>query len=127
MRGRFAGFILFVGAALWPTWVSALTAGGHNSQHHCEIANPAKLPAAVGGASFICSEIERAVAAAAPTVRYSASVSVISSSRLSTVLVVNGRTLPDQNFAVMDRELNPESIRHFAEALANEVAKAARE
>lgn len=51
----------------------------------------------------------------------------MSSSRLSAVLIVNGRTLPDQNFAVMDRELSPDSIRRFAQALALEVAKAAKE
>jgi len=51
----------------------------------------------------------------------------MSSSRLLAVLVVNGRTLPDQNFAVMDRELSPDSIRRFAQALAIEVAKAAKE
>lgn len=43
------------------------------------------------------------------------------------MLVVNGRTLPDQNFAVMDRELNQDSIRRFAGALATEVAKIAKE
>ena len=95
--------------------------------HRCEIADAAKLPRALGGAQAICSEIERAVAAAAPTARYSASVRVLSSSRLSAVLVVNGRTLPDQNFAVMDRELNQDSIRRFADALATEVAKSAKE
>ena len=46
---------------------------------------------------------------------------------LGTILVVNGRTLPEQNFAVMDRELNPGAIRRFAESLAGEVAKAAKE
>jgi hypothetical protein len=41
--------------------------------------------------------------------------------------MVNGRKLPEQNFAVMDRDLNPGSIRRFAESLAREVAKAAKE
>ena len=47
-------------------------------------------------------------------------------SRLSAVLVVNGRTLPAQNFAVMDSGLDMASIRRFAAALAGEVAKAAK-
>jgi hypothetical protein len=38
--------------------------------------------------------------------------------------VVNGRTLPEQKFAVMDRDLNPASIQRFAQSLATEVAKA---
>jgi hypothetical protein len=42
------------------------------------------------------------------------------------VLVVNGRTLPEQKFAVMDRELNSTSIERFADSLADQVAEAAR-
>lgn len=89
--------------------------------------NASSLPRASGGSEAVCREIERAIAAAAPTARYRASIKVMSSSRLLAVLVVNGRTLPDQNFAVMDRELSPDSIRRFAQALAIEVAKAAKE
>lgn len=91
------------------------------------MANGSNLPQASGGTEAVCSEIEHAIAAAAPTARYRASINVMSSSRLSAVLVVNGRTLPDQKFAVMDRELSPDSIRRFAQALAIEVAKAAKE
>jgi hypothetical protein len=43
------------------------------------------------------------------------------------VLVVNGQRMPEQNFAVMDRELSPGSIQRFAEALATEVAKVVKE
>lgn len=104
-----------------------MSMGGHEQQRRCEVINASALPQASGGSQALCHEIERAIAAAAPTARYSASVKVVSSSRLSTVLIVNGRTLPDQKFAVMDRDLSPDSIRRFAEALAVEVAKAAKE
>ena len=125
MRGRVAGFIFFVAALASPS-AGAMSASRHASQRHCDVANSAKLPAEAG-ANLICTEVERAVAAAAPKVRYSVQVQVVSSSRLSATLVVNGRTLPEQNFAVMDRELNPGSIRRFAESLASEVAKAVKE
>ena len=126
MRGRVAGFILLVGAALAPACAAPMSAGAQ-PRGRCIVESAAKLPGAAGGADAICREIERAVASAAPTARYSVAVKVVSSSRLSAVLVVDGRTLPEQNFAVMDRELNPGAIRRFAESLAGEVAKAAKE
>ena len=85
-----------------------------------------KLPARSGGAAAVCSEIERAVASAAPKVRYSADVRVLSKSRLSAALVVNGRALPEQKFAIMDSELDAGAIKRFAASLANAVAEAAR-
>lgn len=97
------------------------------SQGPCRVDHAAKLPPASGGASALCHEVERAISAAAPGVRYSASIRVLSPSRLSAVLIVSGRTLPEQNFAVMDRDLTPDSIRRFADALAIAVAKAAKE
>jgi hypothetical protein len=59
-------------------------------------------------------------------VRFTADVKVVSSSMLAANLVVNGRALPEQKFAVMDRELGQSSINRFASSLAAEVAKAAR-
>jgi hypothetical protein len=44
---------------------------------------------------------------------------------LTASLVVNGRRLPEQKFAVMDRELGESSINRFADAIAAEVAKSA--
>lgn len=128
MRGKFfATIMLLAGARLATVAVPAMSENGAAPPRRCEVANAARLPAASGGAQAICSAIERAVAAASPTAQYSAKVTVQSSSRLSAVLVVEGRSLPEQNFAVMDRDLNPSSIGHFAEALAREVAKAAKE
>jgi hypothetical protein len=42
------------------------------------------------------------------------------------LLTVNGRILPEQKFAVMDRDLNPQSIERFAQSLAAVVAKTAK-
>ena len=107
--------MLFVGAALAPACGAPMSASAGQSGGRCVVESALKLPAASGGADAICREIERAVAAAAPTTRYMAKVTVVSVSRLSAVLIVNGRSLPEQNFAVMDRELNPGSIRRFAD------------
>lgn len=127
MRGSCGVFIMFVAAMAAPACSAPMSTPAPGAHNGCHVADAAKLPAAAGGAQAVCREIERAIAAASPTTRYSADIAVRSSSRLSAVLVVNGRTLPEQNFAVSDRELNPESIRRFAEALASEVAKAAKE
>jgi hypothetical protein len=57
-------------------------------------------------------------------VAYRAEVRALSASRLSATLTVNGRVLPEQNFARMDRELDRPAFERFAEALAEQVAKA---
>lgn len=93
---------------------------------HCHVLAGEKLRAASGGSAAICAAVEKAIASTAPDVRYSVEVNVLSPSRLAATLVVNGRTLPEQKFAVMDRDLNPASIERFAQSLATEVAKAAK-
>jgi hypothetical protein len=91
---------------------------------HCRVVDGGKLPPASGGAAALCAAIERAMAEHAPGVAVSAEVQVLSSSRLSAVVIANGRTLPAQNFARMDRELDGSAFERFAEALAAEAAKA---
>jgi len=97
-----------------------------NSARGCRVVHGERLPADAGSANALCSAVERAIAARAPHVRYSAEVRVLSKSALSATLVANGRTLPEQQFAVSDRNLNSKSIERFAAAMAEEVAKAAK-
>lgn len=66
------------------------------------------------------------MAARAPKVRYTAEVRVLSKSALAALIVANGKALPEQQFAVSDRNLNPLSIKRFAEGLADEVVKVAK-
>ena len=89
----------------------------------CRIVDGGKLPEESGGPAALCSAIERAAAARAPGVAYTVEVKVLSSSRLAATLTSAGRTLPEQNFAVMDRELNGGSFERFAAALADQLAK----
>ena len=103
-------------AMLVPAHAEAMNRSGS-----CTIAAGDKLPAAVGGTDAVCSEIHRAIAAVAPNVSYTADITV-----LSATLVVNGRSLPAQKFAIMDRELSRSAIARFAHSLAAEVAKAAK-
>lgn len=109
-----------------PTSAVAMNAAGPKSASHCRVVASEKLPAASGGPDAICSAIEKAVAGAAPNVRFSAEVTVLTPSMLSTSLHVEGRSLPEQKFAVMDRELNEASIRRFANSIAATVARAAK-
>jgi hypothetical protein len=96
-----------------------------NHDRPCHVLGGEKLLKGRVDANAICAEVERAVAAAAPNARYTAQVKVLPRSQLSASLVVNGRSLPEQHFAVMDAELNLGSIKRFAQSLAAEVAKAA--
>jgi len=122
MRGIVSGVILLVGAGVVPGYVAPVSAAAPR----CHVINGAKLPPA-SGADLICAEIERAVAARAPRAHYTVTVTVRSPSRLSALAMVNGQPLPEQNFAVMDQELNPASVRRFAGALASEIAKVVKE
>ena len=92
---------------------------------HCTITGEEHLPASVGGAAGLCAIMDRAITARVPSVRYSAQVKVLPRSRLSAVLVVDGHALPEQRFAVMDRELNAASVQRFADALAEQASDAA--
>jgi hypothetical protein len=126
MRGRFATLVFLFAAALSSASAPAMSAAAHKPIGRCTVIGGEKLPAASGGTSAICAEVERAIAGLAPTARYSAEVRVLSSSRLAATLVVNGRKLPEQRFAIMDRELNAGAVHRFAQSLAAEVARAAK-
>ena len=56
----------------------------------------------------------------------SAEVRELSPSRLAATLVVNGKTLPEHKFAVMDSSLSPEAVERFAHSLALAAADAAK-
>jgi hypothetical protein len=118
----FAGTLMSAACAAGAATMSATHENGPPS---CRVVGAEKLPKDSGGAASICSAIERAIAAAAPKVRYTAEVRVISRSALAVNVEVDGRKLAEQHFAVMDRNLNPGSIKRFAEAVGAEVAKAA--
>jgi hypothetical protein len=103
-----------------------MSAAGKEAQRSCRVVAGEKLLAGAGGADALCAQVKKAIAAAAPKARYAAKVTVMPRSRLSTSLVVNGRALPDQKYAVMDSELGPETIQRFAEGIATAVADAAK-
>jgi hypothetical protein len=92
----------------------------------CRVVQGEKLPAEVGGPAAVCASIERAIATRAPQVRYSAEVRILSQSSLAVNLTVDGHKLAEQHYSIMDRNLNPGTIKRFAEAIGEEVAKAAR-
>src|SRR5690242_11343814 len=100
------------------TFVAACAPAMSAAQNRpCRVVNGEKLPPESGGASAVCSAIEHAMAARAPKVRYTAEVRVLSKSALAALIVANGKALPEQQFAVSDRNLNPLSIKRFAEGL----------
>ena len=92
---------------------------------HCRVVNGGKLPAASGGPTALCAAIERAVANRAAGVEFSARVRVLSPSRLTASVAANGRALPEQSFASMDRDIDGRSFERFADAIAAQVAQSA--
>lgn len=95
-------------------------------QSHCTVVENERLKASSVSSESICSEVERAVASRAPGVHYAIEIRALSASRLTATLIVEGRTLPVQNFAVMDQNLSEGSIKQFANSLAGVVANATK-
>jgi len=119
MGVRFAPLMLFFAAVAASSGACAMNSPAPGQ---CRIIDGEKLPAIVGK-DTICAEIARAMAKLAPAAHYSVDVRVLTASRLSAIMVVNGRTLPDHNVAVSDGNLRIGPIRRFAESLASEAAK----
>src|SRR5690349_4668659 len=120
MRGGFGKLLCFV-AAVSSSGAVAMSAHG-SARVSCTVVGAEKLPPTVG-TELICNEIGRAMARAAPSAHYSVEVRVLSPSRLSAVLTVDGRRLEEQNLAVSDRDLAAGPIRRFAETIAAAAAK----
>ena len=123
------GWVRFAASVLAVAATAATTNAGAVSAPHpvrCTVVGAERLPGEAGNAASLCSAVERAVAAQAPGAHYTAEVRVVSDSMLAAKLVVGGRALPEQKFAVMDRRLNQSSIERFAQSIATKVASAAR-
>ena len=124
MWGCFAAIVLLTAVA--PPRLVAMNIGGESPNGRCVIIGGEKLSPESIGSAGICGEVEAAIASRAPTVRYSAQIRVLSPTRLAATLIVNDRTLPVQNFAVMDGKLSNGSIKRFAAAVALAVAGASK-
>ena len=125
MDANFRWFVL-AGAAFALSYATPVSASATRGHGQCRVSDASRLHHGQRGADAICFEIQSAIGALAPTANYRAQVRVLTPTRLSATLVVNGRTLPEQNFAVMDHDLDLGSIRRFAAAIAAAVAKAAQ-
>ena len=97
-----------------------------NQSPHCRVVGGERLPSGSGGPAALCAAIERALAARGAGANLTAEIQVLSSSMLAGTLRTDGRTLPEQRFASMDRDLDGRSFERFAAALADQFAKARR-
>ena len=96
-----------------------------NDSAKCQVVGGDKLPAETGGATALCAAIEASAARQAPNAEFSVVVRVLSPSSLAAVVrTADGRTLPEQNYAISDRALNKTSFERFAEAVGAELARA---
>ena len=120
--GRVIPWIVMMTAAASPASACAMSTPASRAPH-CVVLDGGKLPADSGGVAALCSAIERAVSERVPGAAYSAEIRVISASRLVATLTINGRRLPEHNFASMDRDLTAGAFDRFARALADQVAK----
>lgn len=106
--------------------VAAMTSAS-NAPQQCQVVGGEKLPSAVGGSAGVCSAIARAMARAAPGVSYRVEVSVPRPWILAaTVVLGDGRLLPERRLTVSDAPLSRAVAERFAEQLAGDVAAAVR-
>lgn len=124
MLGR---ILAIIGVAAYAaTGASGVNAAPGKPTNACQVVAGEAFLKDAGGAGALCSSFERAISARAPNVRYAAEVRVLSKSALTVRVVANGRTLPEQHYAVMDRDLNPGSIKRFGEAVADAIAQSGK-
>jgi hypothetical protein len=121
---RFAATMLAAGAVAAATGARAMTAAA-SGNFKCTVVGGEKLPAEAGDSDALCTAIRAAVAKEAPNAQVAVEVRVLTPSMLAAMLVVDGKGLPEQKFAVMDRNLNPRSMERFAQSIASKVAQAA--
>ena len=121
MRGSLSSFVLLLSA--WGSSVVAMSPRDPDALGNCRVTAGSKLSTAMNDA--LCAEVKRAIADAVPGSHFDAEIVVVSRSRLAAQITLNGAALPKQNFAVMDADLDRESIRRFAQSLGD-VARAAK-
>lgn len=93
-------------------------------QVDCRVIGGEKLPAETGGPDALCAAITRAAAIGAPARRFSVEVRVLGNSSLAATLkTADGKTLPEQRFAISDRSLTKGSVDRFAKALVDAVVR----
>ena len=121
---RAIAMVLLVGLGFACGCAGAVT-GAQKGQPRCRVTGGEQLPAASGGTEALCGAIEQAVQAKAPGQGYSVEVRVLPKSMLAaTVTTADGRTLPEQRFAVMDAALSKASFERFAQAIATALGQA---
>jgi hypothetical protein len=124
MRENLVAFVL--AAALASQGACAVNSPPQQAAAQCRVTDAEKLPPEAGGADALCEIIRQGVAAQAPGIAYSVDVQILSPSMLAArVTLADGRTLPEQRHATMDRNLNQSSLQRFANSLGAELAKAA--
>jgi hypothetical protein len=122
-RTGYAWLLLFAAVSGVPASVCAMNSPQESA---CHVVGAERLPKGAGGAAAICSAFERAIAAQAPGVQYTAEVRILSQWAIAVDVVADGHKLPEQKFSVSDRNLNPGSIERFANAVGEAVADARR-
>ena len=119
--GGFGHLILAASTVGMPAGSAFMTASA-SATPLCRIMGSEVLPVSLRG-DVICTAIGQAMKSHAPKVRYRVEVRVLSPSRLSAIMTVDGRRLPAQNLAVSDGTIGPAQLRRFAEALAASAAQ----
>jgi len=118
---------LLGGAGLGLAGAGACAVRGAPAAARCVVSGGEKLPAALGGAAGVCSAIERAVARAAPGVSYRVEVAVPRPFMLrATMILADGRRLPERTFTVSDAPLSAAMVERFGERLGAALKEAVR-
>jgi hypothetical protein len=84
----------------------------------CSVQRAELLPAGVGGAATVCTEVRQALSRAGRDPA-EVTITVLSSNQLSAIITnKQGRKLPELRFAKSDRPLSRASVGRFARSIA---------
>ena len=120
---RFAATMLAAAAVAAAMNARAMTAASPGD-FKCTVVDGQKLPAEAGSSDAFCSALRAAIVKEAPNSQVTVEVRVLTPFMLAATVVVDGKKLSEEKFAVMDRNLNPRSMGHFAQSIASKVAQA---
>jgi hypothetical protein len=95
---------------------------GDRSDPQCRVAGADALPKSSGGASALCSAVERAVSVNFPGQSHRVEVRVRTHHLEALVTTQNGKVLPTVQFAQFDRAIDGKTFERFASAVADHIA-----
>ena len=114
MRDK-SGLVVFLAVLVSASSAACAVTTPAQSSGRCSVTGADKLPASSGGVSALCDAIERVATRERRGAGYRVEVRVVSRHVFGASLILaDGRRLPELNSAISDSDYTPQSFEQFA-------------